>query len=783
MVFPNLEEVKHTSVVLFPLGETIELRCVGHHHTIGGYYHDQQKLAEDACTLNLDFEPKENVFVCLNPINPQLYGRRPDKFAQVNKGEGVQDSDVICRRWLLIDVDPVRPSGVSATGIQKAAAHAKAKQIFNYLIEDLHLPEPVCADSGNGAHLLLPLANLPNDNETKWACEKLLRYLGDRFNDAEVKVDQTTSNAARICTLYGTVKRKGSDTPEQPHRLSKLLHVPDPLIPATLEQLLVIVGPYPGHQQRTDPEPATGLQPSGWDIEQLLQNRGIEHDRDDNYASERGPATRYVLTICPWNPEHNDRAAYVIQWPDGAVAAGCHHDGCTSKGNDWQTLKKLWGLRAGLGISEADIIFPASQNPPLITSQPPQICKLASTAIDWPVIRSEAFHGPLGELVFDFARDTEATAESMLFALLLYFGNAIGRRFYVELDGKHFLEIFVGLIGPTARGRKGTADRNSQNIIDSINPAFALYRHTGLTTGEGMIQTLLDNIEAGVPRPAVFIEPEFSAVMQRKERKGNTLDQYIRQAWDDVPLAVKTRNNPLRVDNAHISLLVHITPAELIRLLPVTDISSGFANRFLWCFSRRKHLLPGACSFTAAKYPKQVEQLRNMYSMLNEKHIAGGGKPIEIPLNAEATAAWSELYGELDPDTDAEGLMVHLAARRVQQVRRVAAIFALADGYFDVGLEHIRAARAVMDYSTDTMDFVYSRPWWGDPSNLHDPAGMAPKLFEALQAGPMQRSDVSIKVFKRNYLAKELNALRDTLVGLGRLRVAQDGPSEIWQLP
>ena len=67
MIFPNLEEVKHTLVVLFPLGETIELRCVGHHHTIGGYYHDQQKLAEDACTLNLDLEPKENVFVCLNP--------------------------------------------------------------------------------------------------------------------------------------------------------------------------------------------------------------------------------------------------------------------------------------------------------------------------------------------------------------------------------------------------------------------------------------------------------------------------------------------------------------------------------------------------------------------------------------------------------------------------------------------------------------------------------------------------------------------------------------------
>jgi len=371
----------------------------------------------------------------------------------------------------------------------------------------------------------------------------------------------------------------------------------------------------------------------------------------------------------------------------------------------------------------------------------------------------------------------------MLFAALLYFGNAIGRRYFVDLNGRHFPKIFVALVGPTARGRKGTADRNAQSIVDSINPAFALYRHSGLTTGEGMIQALLNNMEAGMPCPAVFIEPEFSAVLYRKERKGNTLGSYIRDAWDDGSLAVNTKNNPLRVDNSHVSLLVHITPSELVRLLPVTDFSSGFANRFLWCYTSRVHLVPDARSFIPNRYPKQVDMLRDAFRVLHERHIAGGGQPIELPLNPAAKAAWPDLYRALDPESDAEGLLVHLGARGAQQIRRVAAIFALADGLFDVGLDHIHAARAVFDYSLDSMDYTYSRAWWGEPGNAHDPAGMAPKLFAALKAGPMQRSEVSIRVFHKNFTSKELDGLRNLLACNGQLIVEPSGRSEIWRLP
>jgi hypothetical protein len=193
--------------------------------------------------------------------------------------------------------------------------------------------------------------------------------------------------------------------------------------------------------------------------------------------------------------------------------------------------------------------------------------------------------------------------------------------------------------------------------------------------------------------------------------------------------------------------------------------------------------LPGARSFDPARYPKQIARLCKAFSDLREHHINQGGGEVELPLDAEATAAWPQLYCELDPNTDAEGVLVHLAARRVQQIRRMAAIYALADACFEVGLEHINAATAVMDYSIDSMDYVYSRPWWGDPANAHDPAGMAPKLVEALQRGPMPRSEISIRVFQRNYTAKELNALRDTLINRAQIVVDKTGRTEVWRLP
>lgn len=61
----------------------------------------------------------------------------------------------------------------------------------------------------------------------------------------------------------------------------------------------------------------------------------------------------WVFPVCPWNPEHTNRIAYVVQFANGAITAGCHHASCADKG--WHDLRDLvepgWRERRNRGLS------------------------------------------------------------------------------------------------------------------------------------------------------------------------------------------------------------------------------------------------------------------------------------------------------------------------------------------------------------------------------------------------------------------------------------------------
>ena len=48
---------------------------------------------------------------------------------------------------------------------------------------------------------------------------------------------------------------------------------------------------------------------------------------------------KWVFDVCPFNPDHSDRSAVLIQEPSGAMCFKCHHNGCI--GNDWRKLRAL----------------------------------------------------------------------------------------------------------------------------------------------------------------------------------------------------------------------------------------------------------------------------------------------------------------------------------------------------------------------------------------------------------------------------------------------------------
>src|SRR5688572_11638474 len=78
---------------------------------------------------------------------------------------------------------------------------------------------------------------LPNDPESLELVRGVLEALSFRFSDGRVSVDTATANAARIWKLYGTTARKGDSTEDRPHRVSKLLKVPEQRTEVSRDQL------------------------------------------------------------------------------------------------------------------------------------------------------------------------------------------------------------------------------------------------------------------------------------------------------------------------------------------------------------------------------------------------------------------------------------------------------------------------------------------------------------------------------------------------------------------
>ena len=205
-------------------GAVYELRCpkVIRHGTISGYYDDFDKLAEDAAALSGNVT---TVYITLNPTDRRLLSRGWNEcvnYAEVT----TTDKEITKRRWMLIDVDSIRPAGISSTDEEKELSLDLILRVREHM-ETITDDVPIFADSGNGFHLLYPLADWANDEKSTAMIKNCLQALANRFNTDRVKVDTSVFNSVRLTKLYGTLTMKGrTPTPDRPHRFSKILEVP-----------------------------------------------------------------------------------------------------------------------------------------------------------------------------------------------------------------------------------------------------------------------------------------------------------------------------------------------------------------------------------------------------------------------------------------------------------------------------------------------------------------------------------------------------------------------------
>jgi hypothetical protein len=313
-------------------GQVVEVRALTDQYTHSGYFSDRDALIRAVEPLDTD-NSVHGIYVTLNEVNPALLSRRANriKMRLGKKDSTTSDADILRRRWFPIDIDPQRPSGVSSTDEEHGLALAKADEIARWMA-GLGFPEPVQADSGNGAHLLYRI-DLPNDEAATALVKSCLTTLDALFSDERVNVDTANFNAARIWKLYGTVSRKGDNTSERPHRRSRILSAPDELSVATVEQLRDLAARLPT-------ETAAQQQPvmtkdKGFDLRRWLSDNNVGVRSEKPYSG----GTLFILDQCPFSSAHKD-GAFAIQFGNGAVFAGCKHTSCGGGNQRWQELRE-----------------------------------------------------------------------------------------------------------------------------------------------------------------------------------------------------------------------------------------------------------------------------------------------------------------------------------------------------------------------------------------------------------------------------------------------------------
>ncbi len=300
-------------------GQVTELRALNYTRpgsnyscTMSGYFSDFDAMANEAAKLSTCCT---GVYFIPNPVNPDLLARVCNRVKQAGKGDATTaDRDIIRRCRLLIDCDPQRASGISATDAERKLAFEKAGAVRDFLRLE-GWPDPVEADSGNGAHLMYRIDEPTEDGGLVKGC---LEALAARFNEDSVHIDTTVFNPARIWKLYGTLARKGENVPNRPHRLAALLSVPDMLEVVTTDQLTALAGTLTPVEK-----PAQRHIHGEFDLE-----RWIDKHLAETSHKRTAEGDVWTIEVCPFNPEHNRGEAFVIRRTDGTIGAGCKHDSC-----------------------------------------------------------------------------------------------------------------------------------------------------------------------------------------------------------------------------------------------------------------------------------------------------------------------------------------------------------------------------------------------------------------------------------------------------------------------
>ena len=398
-------------------------------------------------------------------------------------------------------------------------------------------------------------------------------------------------------------------------------------------------------------------------------------------------------------------------------------------------------------------------------------------ARQWPAPLSEAaYYGLPGKFVRLAEPHTEADPAALLFQFLAAVGATIGRGPYYRVGAdRHYTNLFVVLVGSSSKARKGTSWGEVKRLLSFIDVEMHKRRiSSGLTSGEGLIDSVRDEIREMVPirdkgrvidyeeqvtdagerdKRLLCEEGEFAQTLHNSAREGSTLSPVIRQAWDGCALRVMAKKAKACCAEPHISIIGHITNTELQLLLSKSDSHNGFANRFLWVGAARSKCLP----FGGENY----EDALRAYSEELRAAVDFARTVGEVAWTPDAARHWEKIYPELSEGKP--GNLGSILSRGEAQVLRMALLYAVLDHSAELGLSHLLAALELWRYVEESAAYIFGQ-------SLGDPVAEA--IVELLRDKPegITRTELNAH-FKRNKSKDELDRALAAAQASGRVRL------------
>ena len=711
----DANEIIHALRLWFQAGDVFEVRVLDavsadyrREHIESGYFdYEHISAVPEALKRLLSFR---GVYVTVNPVNPDLLARAVNRLRPAGRNPTTADTDIVRRRWLLIDCDPRRASGVSSSNSEHESALAKAREIRDGL-SSLGWADPIMTDSGNGAQLMYRI-DLPADDG-----ELVRRVIGEiaKASSEQVAIDTSVHNPARIWRLPGTMNCKGDSIPERPHRMARILDEPQDIVPVSREQMQDIVS-YQSEDTQTDgPDDEWKHTMPAFDLDSWIAQYCPELGSPQPWKGGR----KWIFPVCPFNEAHTNKSAVLIQEPSGAVAFKCHHNGCS--GNDWRALRELrepgcYDRREEAnsdvdlsGILKPNKIEKQEKEAPLFPNPGPVPDKLLSIPgfID-DVVKLSMQSAPYPNRVLSF------TGALALLAFL------VGRKVQDKRDNRSNIYLIALADSGTGKDHPRKVNFNiafRAGVAGAIGDAFA--------SGEGLEDALFMH-------PSMLFQADefdciFNTLKYSKDNRAESINEKLLKFYGAsntiYPLRKKasakkkdgTVHEIAHIVNPNLVLLGTAIPQYFYESLSRRVLENGLVARCIIVEAGKRGeagnpqpITPSDSLIRAATYLANLDVNGNL---TNEYP-----KPLIITETPEATAALREVQQECDRrynfyEAQNEGAAKALWARAHEKVCKLAMLHGISGNVYNplITEKSVRWAWKFIDHLTQRMLYMADR--------------------------------------------------------------------------